>query len=449
MLTAFINNNSTHWLPCSDFGHVNFIRCRYSFLMSVDVEAVVRPGIRVSMIDLKRLTAGAVADLRRPLLPGEQLTLESLSAFVAELRVCDLTDPRGVLVASATAVNVHAFALHPPSIEEEPLDEDVTGEASLPACHVIALPNELTQGVWESLIFETDLKAELLAYAETALMFSKRHVNANLVAWNRLVLMHGPPGTGKTSLCKALAHKLSIRMRHTFRTADFVEINSHSLFSRWFSESGKQVMMLFKRIREMADDASCLVCVLIDEVESLASSRKAALSGSEPSDSIRVVNALLTQIDALRRLPNVLIMTTSNITESIDLAFVDRADLKIHLPPPSRAVKAALLASGIQELVRCGIVAEPGASGPSEDDASSRPPPEERMLAAARELIDSVHGSAMHDISGRTLRKLPMLAFVAGRFDTNRLPVPFEAFLAALQLALGADLTARAAVPSG
>jgi hypothetical protein len=75
--------------------------------MSVDVEAVVRPGIRVSIVDLKRLTAGAVADLRRPLLPGEQLTLESLSAFVAELRVCDLTDPRGVLVASAAAVNVH------------------------------------------------------------------------------------------------------------------------------------------------------------------------------------------------------------------------------------------------------------------------------------------------------------------------------------------------------
>ena len=48
------------------------------------------------------------------------------------------------------------------------------------------------------------------------------------------------------------------------------------------------------------------------------------MSGSEPSDAIRVVNSVLTQIDQLKRYPNVLILTTSNITGAIDLAFVDR-----------------------------------------------------------------------------------------------------------------------------
>ena len=48
------------------------------------------------------------------------------------------------------------------------------------------------------------------------------------------------------------------------------------------------------------------------------------MSGSEPSDAIRVVNALLTQIDQVKRHPNVLILTTSNVTGAIDLAFVDR-----------------------------------------------------------------------------------------------------------------------------
>lgn len=66
----------------------------------------------------------------------------------------------------------------------------------------------------------------------------------------------------------------------------------------------------------------------LDEVESLTAARKSALSGNEPSDAIRVVNALLTQIDHLRDYSNVLILTTSNITEAIDLAFVDRADIK-------------------------------------------------------------------------------------------------------------------------
>ena len=62
------------------------------------------------------------------------------------------------------------------------------------------------------------------------------------------------------------------------------------------------------------------------QVESLTAARQSAMSGSEPSDAIRVVNALLTQIDQVKRHSNVLILTTSNVTGAIDLAFVDRSD---------------------------------------------------------------------------------------------------------------------------
>ena len=75
------------------------------------------------------------------------------------------------------------------------------------------------------------------------------------------------------------------------------------------------------------DDSSTLVCVLIDEVESLTAAR--SNSSSEPSDAVRVVNALLTQLDQLKNYPNVIILTTSNVTGRIDLAFVDRADIKV------------------------------------------------------------------------------------------------------------------------
>ena len=64
--------------------------------------------------------------------------------------------------------------------------------------------------------------------------------------------------------------------------------------------------------------------IVVLQVESLTAARQSAMSGSEPSDAIRVVNALLTQLDQIKRHPNVLILTTSNVTGAIDLAFVDR-----------------------------------------------------------------------------------------------------------------------------
>lgn len=63
-----------------------------------------------------------------------------------------------------------------------------------------------------------------------------------------------------------------------------------------------------------------------DEVESLTNARNKSLSTNEPSDAIRVVNALLTQLDLLKFRPNVLTLTTTNLTSCIDPAFLDRAD---------------------------------------------------------------------------------------------------------------------------
>lgn len=149
---------------------------------------------------------------------------------------------------------------------------------------------------YSSLVYDDSIKSDLLQYVTTAFFFSQHHVNPSIISLNRLLLLHGPPGTGKTSLCKALAQKLSIRYYSSFSHIALIEINSHSLFSKWFSESGKLVMKLFDYIHELLLDPSTLLFILIDEVESLSASRKASLSGSEPSDGMRVVNALLTQV---------------------------------------------------------------------------------------------------------------------------------------------------------
>ena len=326
-----------------------------------------------------------------------------LSTCLATLRVGDDCPPH--THHSSCKISVFVYRLHTELPDEEPL-EDVTGEISLPSCEVMELPNASLEGRWESLHFDPeavaseesvaggDVKGALLAYTEASRRLSVAGVDTNVVAYNRVILFHGPPGTGKTSLSKALAHKLSIRWAEHYSRAQLVEVNAHSLFSRWFSESGKQVLMLFRKVREMVEDRSqsSLVFVLIDEVESLAAARKAALNGSEPSDAIRVVNALLTQLDSLKRFNNVFVLATSNIAEAIDLAFIDRADLKIKVGNPALGARVAMLSGATRELQRCGIVSQDGEQTV-----------EGWMANPAKEA---------EGLSGRTLMKLPLLAFV-------------------------------------
>ncbi len=91
----------------------------------------------------------------------------------------------------------------------------------------------------------------------------------------------------------------------------------------------------------------------------MAAARKASSAGGEPSDSIRAVNALLTGLDKLKLYPNVLILTTSNITDAIDLAFVDRADIKQYIGLPNLSARFEILRSSINELIRTGIIITP------------------------------------------------------------------------------------------
>lgn len=174
----------------------------------------------------------------------------------------------------------------------------------------------------------------------------------------------------------------------------------------------------------MVDEEDCLVFVLIDEVESLTSARKAAVSGSEPVDAVRAVNALLTQLDGLKAYPNVMVLTTSNITEAIDLAFVDRADIKAYIGPPPLHARYEILRTCVAELRRVGIVTDAVSLVRFNEVCSDRRASscmdenEAHQQVVSRALVQAA--AATEGFSGRALRKLPFLAHATSANIANK-----------------------------
>jgi hypothetical protein len=346
-----------------------------------------------------------------------------------------------VLPTSDFQVHVHTFRLSTEEAMEEELEPTGGDEEWTSACENLPLPHASLAGLWESLIFEGTVQRDLLEFARSALLFADRAVSGHIVHWNRMLLLNGPPGTGKTSLCRALAQKLSIRMNDRFPRACLLEIHSHSLFSKWFSTSGKLVNRLFSMVRDMVqDDPDCLVCVLIDEIESLAGNR-ANLSG-EPSDALRAVNSLLTSLDRLRTFSNVLILATTNLTASVDPAFVDRADMKVYIGLPCCEARYEILRSCLHELVRVGIV-----QAPPPPSSLSLPNDQEDHLQPYQEAIKDTANpkSALlvslamkaEGTSGRSLRRLPLQAHALFVRKEN---VSMDEFLIGLGKAIDSEL---------
>ncbi|CAG7815472.1 unnamed protein product [Allacma fusca] len=393
--------------------HVEVARDPRSDLKRSEVEGLVKEALNNSFnpVDNFRLHDPANKDLRKHVTAVSFCSVSSTWADPDGLEfhaACTISDDNPYSDNTLeTSFRIHVYELNDDGENAEFMDDDEEAGSS-PSSHHWVLPSANFHGLWDSLIFESDVKTRLIDYVQTAILYADKNVDASLISWNKVILLHGPPGTGKTSLCKALAHKATIRLSSRFTYGQLIEINSHSLFSKWFSESGKLVMKMFDKIQELIEDPQSIVFLLIDEVESLAQCRLSAESGNEPSDSIRAVNALLTQIDRIKRYPNVMILTTSNVVGSIDLAFVDRADLKIFIGNPPADIIYGILASSVNELIRVGIVL-------SEDKAML--PLTYTNLDKNHSLYDCAHqlsniSNLSVNLSGRTLRKIPFLTHV-------------------------------------
>ena len=209
------------------------------------------------------------------------------------------------------------------------------------------LPNDDFDALWTSIILDKEKKDRLLSQA--VLNFTLRpQVRRDRVPLHGIILLVGPPGTGKTSLGRGLASATA----NSLNRAGFLylEVEPHGLASSSLGKSQQAVTeLLGTTIAEQA--ATGPVIVLLDEVETLASSRAKMSMEANPVDVHRATDAVLAQIDHLAdHYPGLLFIATSNFPEAIDAAFMSRADLIVNVDMPNPAACRAILADTVRAM---------------------------------------------------------------------------------------------------
>ncbi|MBS3116638.1 CDC48 family AAA ATPase [Candidatus Woesearchaeota archaeon] len=136
----------------------------------------------------------------------------------------------------------------------------------------------------------------------------------------RGILLYGPPGTGKTLLAKAVAKESE---------ANFILVNGPSLLSKWVGESEKAVREIFRKARQTAP-----TILFFDEIDALVPKRS---SNTDSHVQERVVNQMLTEMDGLESLNDVVIIGATNRPDIVDPAFLrqGRFDRIILTPVPN------------------------------------------------------------------------------------------------------------------
>jgi transitional endoplasmic reticulum ATPase len=175
---------------------------------------------------------------------------------------------------------------------------------------------------WEDIGGLSSIKQELQEAVEWPLKYQGVFTYADAVP-PKGILLYGPPGTGKTLIAKAAANESE---------ANFISIKGPELLSKWVGESEKGVREVFRKARQAAP---CII--FFDEVDAIAPRRGGGIGGDSHVTE-RLISQLLTELDGLEILTNVIVIAATNRPDIIDPALLrpGRFDRLLYVPPPDR-----------------------------------------------------------------------------------------------------------------
>jgi transitional endoplasmic reticulum ATPase len=189
---------------------------------------------------------------------------------------------------------------------------------------------------WSEIGGLDDIKRELQEAVEWPMRFPDMYRQLGH-AIPKGILLHGPSGTGKTLLAKAIA---------TESEANFISVKGPELISKWIGESERGIREIFRRARQASP---CII--FFDEVDSIAPIRGGGMEGGGGHGSTeRVVSQLLTEMDGIQEMHGVVVIAATNRVDIIDMALLrpGRFDKVIYVPNPDSKTRQKILEINIK-----------------------------------------------------------------------------------------------------
>jgi proteasome-associated ATPase len=159
------------------------------------------------------------------------------------------------------------------------------------------------------------------------------------------VLLYGPPGCGKTLIAKAVAKSLADKVRERTGRADahsyFLNIKGPELLNKYVGETERQIRQIFQRAKERSEEGLPVI-VFFDEMDSIFRTRGTGISSDVEST---IVPQLLSELDGVETLKNVIVIGASNREDLIDPAILrpGRLDVKIKIERPNAGQAADIM----------------------------------------------------------------------------------------------------------